>query len=132
MSSHPKKATPGKTRGGVRPGAGRPSGSTPDHGTRTTGYGPALAALKKLEGHDLRLALDASPEAKHLVFEARKTILDVMLKPKRWSSQRLTAANAIIEEVCGKLAQKVDQKVDGSLTVEIVQSSAPGATKEEK
>lgn len=89
-----------------------PSGSLPRSLPR------ALQALKKLEAVDVRLSENATPEQRELVFAARATILEVMLKPKRYSQMRLAAAAAIIDEVCGKLTDKLN--VDGHQSIEVV------------
>lgn len=85
----------------------------------------AIKALKKLEANDTRLREDATEEERHLVFEARKTILQVMMKPTRWSQMRLHAAAMIIDEVCGKLAEKLDAKLDTKVEVIVHQDNGP-------
>lgn len=83
------------------------------------GLGAAVKALKALEKNDLRLREDATPEERQLVFEARKTIIEVMMKPRRYSQMRLAAAAQIIDEVCGKLTDKVDLKSQQNVEVVI-------------
>jgi hypothetical protein len=82
------------------------------------GLPAALKALRQLEKNDVRLTEEATQEQKDLVFAARATIVEVMLRPSRWSQMRLHAAASIIDEVCGKLTDKVDVK--GQQTVEVV------------
>lgn len=84
----------------------------------------AIKALKKLEENDLRLRKDATDEERALVFEARKTILTVMMKPTRWSQMRLHAAEMIINEVCGKLSDKLDMKAESKVEV-VIHQEAP-------
>ena len=82
------------------------------------GLPAAVAALRKLEKVDARLPEEATPEQRQLVYEARKTILEVMMKPRRWSQMRLAAAAMVIDEVCGKMTQKTEES--GTKTVNVV------------
>jgi len=72
--------------------------------------------------------LKLSEEEKALLAEARQTLLDIMRKPGRYAQQRIVAAKHFIEEIAGKVPDKLDAAVQSTI-VEVVkssQSSIPG------
>lgn len=102
-------------RGGKRAGAGRPKG---------TGHPKMLADGVKAAIRSLRhrVPADASEEAKAMADEALATFVEIMRDGAQpGSRERLSAAKALRDEVCGAVPTKVD--VAGKIAATIVVST---------
>jgi hypothetical protein len=92
-------AKTGRPPGGRRPGAGRPPGA------RNKLRAGEVAALKSLRWR----VPEGTPEPiAALADEALEQIQVVMRKPVPGSRERLSAARAIREEICGPVKQQVE------------------------
>lgn len=96
----PHRATGRKPPGGRRPGAGRPKGAT---NALEVGEVAAIKAMR------WRVPDAAPPPAADAAGEAFTALVEVMRKPfVRGSREKLAAARAIREEVCGPVKQQVE------------------------
>lgn len=90
-------------RGGRRPGAGRPRGSK---------NALPIGTVQAIKAAKLRIPATASPAEVELANRALERIVDVMDEKVSTYEGRafavLTAARHVREEVCGKVADKVD------------------------
>lgn len=87
-----------------KPGNPGRGGAQPGGGDRIKN---AIDALRRLDDLKFRLPEGASTAEQYLAFEARKAIIDVMLKPKRYSQMRLAAAIQVLNEMCGKIEDRM-------------------------
>lgn len=103
-----KPGNPG--RGGVQPGSGSKGGLK-----------QAMDALHRLDELKFRLPEGASDAEVKLASQARQAIIEVMLRPTRHAGHKLSAAVRILDEMCGKIEDKL--KIDEhKVTVEVRQT----------
>ena len=102
-------------RGGKRPGAGRPPGST---------NSLPLGAVQAVKAAGLRVPEAATPEQRELADEALGTVVEVMRGQVHYmdAPARLKAATVIRQEICGPVPTKLEHTgADGEpLTVRVV------------
>jgi len=98
-----------------RPGRGGPQ---PGSGDATK---KALDALKRLDTIKYRLPPGCDDAEVELASQSRQTIYDVMMNPRRHAQVRLGAAVRLLDEMCGKLEDRLKLE-DGKVIVEIKQT----------
>lgn len=106
-------AKTGRGRGGKRPGAGRPPGSS-----NALEYGE----VKALRVAGLRVPKDASDEARKLADYAQARIIDVMAGEvdSFAAGNVLKAATHLRSEICGPVAQKTEISGANGAPLEVV------------